>query len=185
MLCKGSQLRLLNKILIYLNISIGISKILQRLNLDINVSTKYVYVRKHTHPTRMKKPRKSCFANVMKIRVCECSVKYVTLPLEIKISGCASVEPWNQVVQMWWKSGCVSTVYNHIVDKDFRFCRCRIKKSTLKSKFTNVVKARLCECSVQWYLHKNFKLCRCKPLKSFSETLKKSGWMSHLPCWEN
>ena len=53
----------------------------QRLSLDISNSTKYVYVRtsENVH-TRMKKPWKSCFANVMKIRVCECRVKCVTLP---------------------------------------------------------------------------------------------------------
>ena len=86
----------------------------------------------------------------------------------------SKLEPWNQVVQMLWKPGCTSLVHNHIVDKDFRLCRCRI----LKSNFTDVVKVRLCECSVQWYLRKDFRLCRCKPLKSFSESLKKSGWMS-------
>ena len=94
--------------------------------------------------------------------------------IEIKISGCASVEPWNQVVQMSWKPGCASVVYNHIVDKDFRLCRCRI----LKSNFTDVVKVRLCECSVQWYLRKDFMLCRCKPLKSLAESIKRSGWIS-------
>ena len=31
------------------------------LGLDINISTKYVYVTKHAHTTRMKKPRKSYF----------------------------------------------------------------------------------------------------------------------------
>ena len=51
----------------------------QRLSLDINISTKYVYIRKYRHTTRMKKPGKSDFANVMKIRVCECSVKYIIL----------------------------------------------------------------------------------------------------------
>ena len=96
--------------------------------------------------------------------------------VEIKISGCATVETLNQVVQMSWKPGCVSVVYNHIVDKDFSLCRCRI----LKSNFTDVVKVRLCECSVQWYLRKDFKLCRCKPLKSFSDSVKKSGAMSVL-----
>ena len=50
----------------------------QRLGLDKNISTKYGDVRKHTHLTRMKKPEK--FGGVMKIRVCECSVKYVILP---------------------------------------------------------------------------------------------------------
>ena len=50
----------------------------QRLSLDINISTKYGDVRKHTHITRMKKPGK--FGDVMKIRVCECNVKYVILP---------------------------------------------------------------------------------------------------------
>ena len=33
----------------------------QRVGLDINISTKYVYVTKHTHTTRMKKLQKSCF----------------------------------------------------------------------------------------------------------------------------
>ena len=98
----------------------------QRLSLDINTSTKYLYVSK------------------------------------------------NQVVQMSWKPGCAGVLYNHIVDKDFRLCRCRI----LNSNITDLVKVRLCECSVQWYLRKDFRLCRCKPLKSFSENLKKSGWMS-------
>ena len=56
------------------------SKSWQGLSLDINISAKYVYVRKHAHTTRMKKPRKSCFANVKKTRVCECSVKYIILP---------------------------------------------------------------------------------------------------------
>ena len=37
----------------------------QRLGLDINISTKYVYVTKHTHTARMKKTQKSCF--------CECN----------------------------------------------------------------------------------------------------------------
>ena len=36
----------------------------QRLGLDINISTKYVNVTKHTHTARMKKPPKSC---------CECN----------------------------------------------------------------------------------------------------------------
>ena len=36
----------------------------QRLSLNINISTKYVYVRKYTHTTSMKKPRKLCFENV-------------------------------------------------------------------------------------------------------------------------
>ena len=61
----------------------------QRLSLDIDIRTKYVYVRKHKHTTRIKKPQKSCFSNVMKISVCECSVKYG----KIKISGCATVQP--------------------------------------------------------------------------------------------
>ena len=37
----------------------------RRLGLDMNISTKYLYVTKHTHTARMKKPRKSCF--------CECN----------------------------------------------------------------------------------------------------------------
>ena len=78
------------------------------------------------------------------------------------------------LLQMPWKPGCASVVYNHIIHKDFRLCRCRI----LKSNFTDIVKARLCECSVQWYHRKDIRLCRCKPLKSFSERVKKSGWMS-------
>ena len=91
----------------------------------------------------------------------------------MNISGCASVEPWNQVVQMSGKPGCASVVYNYIVNKDFRLCSSRI----LKSNFTDVVKVRLWECSVQWYLRKDFRLRRCKPLKSFSERVKTSGWM--------
>ena len=51
----------------------------ERLSLDINMNTKYVYLR-NIHATRMKKPRKSCFANVMKIRVCERGVKYLASP---------------------------------------------------------------------------------------------------------
>ena len=93
--------------------------------------------------------------------------------IEIHISGCASVEPWNQVMQMSGKPGCASVVYNYIVNKDFRLCISRI----LKSNFTNVVKVKLCECSVQRYLRKYFRLRRCKPLKSFSESVKTSGWM--------
>ena len=52
----------------------------------------------------MKKPWKSCFASIMKIRVCECSVKYVIFTIKIKISG------------------CVSVLYNDIFEKDFRLC---------------------------------------------------------------
>ena len=46
-------------------------KFRQRLSLDISISTKYVYVRKHTHNNNEK---------ATEISVCECSVRYVTLP---------------------------------------------------------------------------------------------------------
>ena len=59
-------------------------------------------------------------------------------------------------------SSCANVVYNDIVDKNFRLCRCR----TLKSSCTNVVKVRLRECSIQSYPCKNIRLCRCKTLKS-------------------
>ena len=68
-----------------------------------------MYLQENIHTTRMKKPRKSCFANVMKIRVCSVNM----------------------------------SLYHR--DKDFTLCKCRV----LKSSCTNVVKARLYECSVQ------------------------------------
>ena len=46
-----------------------------RLSLDINVSKKYGDVRKQAQITRMKKQGKR--GVVMKIRVCECSVKHI------------------------------------------------------------------------------------------------------------
>ena len=100
----------------------------RRLCLDINISTKYVYVTKHAH-TRMKKPRKSCF--------CECKWK----------SGCASVA-WNMSFYhndknfRLCKCRTLKTSCRNVVK--FRLCECR----TLKSSCANVVKFRLCECNV-------------------------------------
>ena len=71
----------------------------QRVSLDINLSTKYVYVRKHGHTSRMKKPRKSCYPNVIKIR-CASVCEICPFSIKIKISGCPRVELWDQVLQM-------------------------------------------------------------------------------------
>ena len=43
----------------------------------VQVSTKYVYVRKHTH--KKDSQATECFASVMKISLQDCSVKYVIL----------------------------------------------------------------------------------------------------------
>ena len=92
----------------------------QPLSLDINISTKYVYVKK-TYTQQ-----------------------------EWKSHG-------NHVFRMSWKLRCASVAWNMSLyhrDKDFRLCKCR----TLKSSCTNVVKARLCECSVQPYRRQRFQV---------------------------
>ena len=61
-----------------------------RLSLGINLSTKYAHA-ESIHAARMKKPRKSCFANGMQIRVWECIVKmslYQVENPEIKLYKC-------------------------------------------------------------------------------------------------
>ena len=113
-----------------------------RLGLDINISTKYVYAKKHTQ-----QEWKTHGNHVLRMEWklgCASVAWNMSLYDRDKDFSCASVEPWNQVVQMSWKPSCASVVYNHIVDKDFRLSRCRI----LKSNFTDVVKVSLCQCSV-------------------------------------
>ena len=58
-----------------------------------------MYVRKHGHTSRMKKPRISCYPNVIKIR-CASVCEICPFSIKIKISGCPRVELWDQVLQM-------------------------------------------------------------------------------------
>ena len=68
------------------------------------------------------------------------------------ISGYARAEPWNQVVRMQWNQGRANAMFNEIVGKLFRLCRCR----TIKSSCKNVVRIRLCKRSTQWYCQQRF-----------------------------
>ena len=76
----------------------------QRLSIDINISTKYVYVRKHN---RNEKATEIvfCKCNENQGMLEQCEIYHFTI-IKIKISsissaklsGCAGVEPCNQVV---------------------------------------------------------------------------------------
>ena len=83
---------------------------------------------------------------------------YITLSQVIRIAShsnqvlrvklrCASRELWNHIVQMQWKSGCTSVLYNDVTSKEFRLCKYR----ALKSSCTIGVRIRLCYCNVEWY----------------------------------
>ena len=83
---------------------------------------------------------------------------YITLSQVIRIAShsnqvlrvklwCASRELWNHIVQMQWKSGCTSVLYNDVASKEFRLCNYR----ALKSSCTIGVKIRLCYCNVEWH----------------------------------
>ena len=113
----------------------------------------------YTH-SKNRKPLKSCFTSVMKIRLCECSVKY-ELSFRLRISSVTFTEEiLNGKLQLSFyhkdyyfrlctcrtlKSSCTNAVYNEIVGKLFRLCRCR----TIKSSCENVVRIRLCKLSIQ------------------------------------
>ena len=145
----------------------------QPLSLDINISTKYVYVKKTYTQQEWKSHGNHVFRMSWKLRCASVAwnMSLYHRDKDFRLCKCRTLKSNCTKV---WKPSCANGVYNHIVDKDVRLWKCRI----LKSNFTDVVKVRLCECSVQWYLRKDFMLCRCKPLKSLAESVKRSGWIS-------